>query len=198
MNNIRLENKLVEFRIELLSLIRSFLLFGNPKKVRFGRRVRLTGKIYFGNGVTIQDYSRIRGRNIEIKDHVFIHENVFIRSAVTVKIGERTTINRNTCILDHVIIGSDCSIAPNCVIVGSNHQFMDGSKTIKSQGSEILGIVIEDDVWIAANVTVLDGVTIGKGSVIAAGAVVTKSVMPYTIVGGVPAKEIGKRNHVLI
>lgn len=198
MNNIRFENKLIELKIELLSFVRSLLLFGNPKKVRFGRAVRLTGGIRFGNSVTIQDYSRIRGRNIEIEDHVFIHENVFIRSAVMVKIGQGTTINRNTCILDHVTIGKDCSIAPNCVIVGSNHLFMDGSKTIKSQGSEIVGIVIEDDVWIAANVTVLDGVTIGKGSVIAAGAVVTKSVMPYTIVGGVPAKEIGKRNHVLV
>lgn len=193
---IKVENKITELKIKLFSSIRSLLLFGNPKKVRFGRKVRLTGQITLGDNVYIQDYSKIRGKHIEIDDNVFIHENVFIRSAVRIKIGENTTVNRNTCILDSVIIGKDCSIAPNCVIVGSNHNFRDTSKNIKSQGSDIQGIIIEDDVWIAANVTVLDGVTIGKGSVIAAGAVITKSVEPYSIVGGVPAKIIGKRENV--
>lgn len=198
MNNIRFENKLIELRTKWLSFARSLFLFGSPTKVSFGRKVRLTGQITFGNKVSIRDFSRIRGKEILIGDKVVIHENVFIRSAVTVKIGRSTTINRNTCILDHVIIGNYCSIAPNCVIVGSNHHFKDKSKTIKSQGSDIQGIILEDDVWVAANVTILDGVTIGKGSVIAAGAVVTKSVEPYSIVGGVPAKVIGKREDVSV
>ena len=54
-------------------------------------------------------------------------------------------------------------------------------------------VVIEDDVWVGANVTILKGVTIGRGSVIAAGAVVTKSCPPYSIVGGVPARGIKPR-----
>ena len=55
-------------------------------------------------------------------------------------------------------------------------------------------ITIEDDVWIGSNVVILPNVTIGKGSIVAAGAVVTTNVIPFTIVGGIPAKEIGKRN----
>lgn len=49
-------------------------------------------------------------------------------------------------------------------------------------------VIIEDDVWAGANITILKGVTIGRGSVIAAGAVVTKSCPPYSIIGGIPAK----------
>ncbi len=54
-------------------------------------------------------------------------------------------------------------------------------------------VIIEDYVWISCRVVILPGVTIGEGAVVAAGAVVTKDVAPYTIVGGVPAKEIGTR-----
>ena len=85
------------------------------------------------------------------------------------------------------------SIAPNVVIIGANHAFADPNKTLKSQGSTSKGIVIEDDVWIATNSSILDGVTIGKGSVVAAGAVVNKDVPPYSVVGGVPAKILKSR-----
>lgn len=54
-------------------------------------------------------------------------------------------------------------------------------------------MIIEEDVWIGANVTILKGVTIGKSSIIAAGALVIKDVPPYSIVGGVPAKFIKKK-----
>lgn len=56
------------------------------------------------------------------------------------------------------------------------------------------GVVIKENVWIASRATILPGVTIGEGAVVAAGAVVTKDVEPYAIVGGVPAKKIGERN----
>jgi acetyltransferase-like isoleucine patch superfamily enzyme len=194
MNNIRIENKLFNEFEKFKSKLRCFFLFGKLDKVRFGRQVRLSGTINFGSKVHIKDYSTLRGSNIKIASNVHIHENVFIRSSEYIIIGENSTINRNSCILDKVIIGKNCSIAPNVVIVGSNHLFKDASILIKSQGSEIKGILIEDDVWIAANVTILDGVTIGYGSIVAAGAVVNKSVPPFSVVGGVPAKIIGKRN----
>lgn len=193
MNNIRFENKIIYEFIRFRSNLRSLLLFGNSKKVKFGRNVKLSGQIKFGNNIYIQDYSCVRGLNINIEDNVFIHENVLIRSNEYISIGKNTTINRNCCVLAKVVIGENCSIAPNVVIVGANHNFKDPTMVIKAQGSEMLGIKIEDDVWIGANVTVLDGITIGKGAVVAAGAVVNKQVLPYTIVGGIPAKRLGNR-----
>ena len=112
----------------------------------------------------------------------------------SISIGNNTTVNRNTNILAQVTIGSNVSIAPNVVIVGMNHVFSNLDDTIKSQGSTSKGIIIEDDVWIATNVSILDGITIGKGSVIAAGAVVNKDVPPYSVMAGVPAKVVKQRN----
>ena len=193
MITIRIENKIVLTLQQIKSFIRSFILFGNPFKVKFGRMVRLSGNISFGKNIYIRDFSDIRGKNIIIQNNVYIHENVLIRSYEYITIGEGTTINRNCSILAKVKIGKQCSIASNVVIVGSNHLFSDPTSSIKSQGLELKGNIIEDDVWIAANVTILDGVIIGKGSVIAAGAVVNKSIQSYSIMGGVPAKLIGKR-----
>lgn len=191
---IRIENKVkVEWQ-GFKSKLRSLLLFGKINKVYFGKGVSLSGVLKLGKNINIMDYSKLRGKNTVIENNVFIHENVLIRSLKTVVIGEGTTINKNTCILDNVVIGKHCSIAPNCVIVGSNHNFKDASQLIKKQGTSSVGITIEDDVWIGANVTILDGVKIEKGSVIAAGAVVNKNVPEYSVYGGVPAKCIGKRN----
>lgn len=98
-------------------------------------------------------------------------------------------------------IGRFCSIGPNVTfIVSSEHPtcllltypinyLLHGDIGASSKGD----IVVGDDVWIGANTTILSGVSIGNGSIIAAGSVVTKNIPPYTIVGGVPAKEIKKR-----
>ena len=193
MLTIRIENKITVELLKIKSKIRSFLLFGDFNRVKFGRMVQLSGNLKLGKNINVGDFSKIRGKKVKIHNDVFIHENVFIRGNVEIEIGAGTTINRNTCILDKVKIGMYCSIAPNCVIVGSIHNFNNKNILIKEQGSTILGITIEDDVWIAANTTILDGVTIGMGAVIAAGAVVNKDVPPYSVVGGVPARIIGNR-----
>lgn len=86
---------------------------------------------------------------------------------------------------------------PDVKILGGNHRF----KTVgmlmyndheKAPGDDI-GVTIEDDVWIGANAVILEGVTVRRGSVIGAGAVVTQSTAPFSISGGVPAKQIGTR-----
>lgn len=194
MLTIRIENKVrVEWR-SIKSRLRSLLLFGKLNKVYFGKGVSLSGALRLGDKINIMDYSKIRGKNTIIGNKVFIHENVLIRSQKVVVIGEGTTINKNTCVLDNVVIGKYCSIAPNCVIVGSNHNYKDVSQLIKKQGISSIGITIGDDVWIGANVTILDGVVIGKGAVVAAGAVVNKDVPENSVFGGVPAKKITERN----
>lgn len=114
---IRIENKLrVEWR-NLKSKLRSLLLFGKINKVYFGKGVVLSGVLKLGNNIHIMDYSKLRGKNTVIENNVFIHENILIRSLKTIVIGEGTTINKNTCILDNVIIGKYCSIAPPTVLL---------------------------------------------------------------------------------
>lgn len=113
-----------------------------------------------------------------------------------VVIGSKTYINSCTVIYsgNGVIIGDNVLIGPNCSIVPVNHVFERLDIVIREQGYEDKGgILIEDDVWLGANVTVLDGVTIGKGCVIGAGSVVTKSLEPFSVCIGNPAKIVKKR-----
>ena len=101
-------------------------------------------------------------------------------------VGERTFINMGCKFQDQggIFIGNDCLIGHNATLCTINHAFDPdhrGDMTFKP-------IRIEDKVWFGANVTVLQGVTIGEGAIVAAGAVVTKDVPPRTVVGGIPAK----------
>ncbi|MBD2139793.1 acyltransferase [Anabaena sp. FACHB-1237] len=93
----------------------------------------------------------------------------------------------------NVKIGKNCMIASHCGIYANNHVFTDVSLPIKDQGVTRQGIIIEDNCWLGHAVTVLDGVTIGQGSIIGAGAVVKKNIPPYSIAVGVPAKVIKTR-----
>jgi acetyltransferase-like isoleucine patch superfamily enzyme len=89
-------------------------------------------------------------------------------------------------------IGDSVLIAPGCFITDHNHRHA-ASLTIASQGCEGRSVQIEDDVWLGAHVVVLSGVTIGRGAIVAAGAVVTQDVVPMSVVAGVPARVIGVR-----
>ncbi len=91
------------------------------------------------------------------------------------------------------MIGDDVRIAPHAMIIAANHVFDDSDRPISAQGLRSAPIVIEDDVWIGGRVSIMAGVTIGRGSVLAAGAVVTKDVPPGVVVGGVPARTIKQR-----
>lgn len=84
-------------------------------------------------------------------------------------------------------------MGPEVIMYTSNHCFQDTNIPMRKQGMEPLKKIIIDDVWIGARVIILLGVKIGIGSVIGAGAVITKNVLPYSIVGDVPAKVINKR-----
>jgi acetyltransferase-like isoleucine patch superfamily enzyme len=84
-------------------------------------------------------------------------------------------------------------IAQDCIFRAGNHVFERIDIPIRKQGHAGGDIVIEDDVWIGARVILLAGVSIGRGAIVAAGAVVTKSVPPYAIVGGIPARLIKMR-----
>ena len=109
-----------------------------------------------------------------------------------ITIGKNCSINPYTVLYGHgnLTIGDNVLIAGHCLIIPANHIFEDIHRPINSQGETRKGIIIEDNVWIGAGCRVLDGVTIGTGAIVAAGAVVNKSVSPNTVVGGIPAKLI--------
>ena len=130
-----------------------------------------------------------RGKSVEIC------RSVEFTDPRKIHIGYNSTINKNV-LLDgrggQIIIGNCVDIAQECNIWTLQHDYNDPDY------SAIGGnVIIEDYVWLASRVTILPGVRIGRGAVIATGAVVTKDVPSYAIMGGVPAKKIGERSHDL-
>jgi acetyltransferase-like isoleucine patch superfamily enzyme len=113
--------------------------------------------------------------------NIIIGENCFIGNSTEFNISER------------ISVGDNCLIASNCKFIDHNHGFSDLNKPIRLQEPKISPILIEDNVWIGANCIILKGVTIGTGSVIGAGSVVTKNVPPNEIWCGSPAKFSKKR-----
>jgi maltose O-acetyltransferase len=112
----------------------------------------------------------------------------------TVTIGDNSGIGVNALVSPGVHIGKNVMMGPECMMFTQNHAFKDLDVPMCEQGfSQRKPIIINDDVWIGARVTILPGVNIGKGSIIGAGSVVTQNVSEYSIVAGNPAKEIGKR-----
>jgi galactoside O-acetyltransferase len=112
-------------------------------------------------------------------------------------LGDRVSFNSgvyvNACSGGRIEIGNDVMVGPHTVMRTSDHVTAKRDRPMNRQGHHSATIVIESDVWIAANVTLLGGTRIGAGAVVAAGAVVTRDVEPYTIVGGVPARVIKMR-----
>lgn len=131
----------------------------------------------------------------KIGGNVVIFKDVFITSPQKVEIGKDVLINNGVIMLGQygIKIGNDVCIGYNTVLVSLNHRYDNPKLPIRLQGYTGGTIVIEDDVWIGANVTILPNRTIGKGAIIGANSVVTKDVPPYSIVAGAPAKFIKKR-----
>jgi virginiamycin A acetyltransferase len=136
-----------------------------------------------------------RGTRIVIEDDVEIDAFVKIKPAGgsgDVVIGRGTVINAG-CVLytgNGIRIGRNVLIAANCTLAPTNHAFGDRDRPIRSQGFQPSrgGILIGDDVWIGANVVVLDGARIGSGSVIGAASLVRGELPPFCIAAGVPAR----------
>jgi len=166
----------VIYDIWRLSLIR--------KNVRIGKRCRIEPGVIFDTQC---------GGSIDIGDDCWFFSGARLNTfGGFIKIGNRSTLNPYCVAYGHggLVIGNDVSIAAHTVIVPSNHNFEKSNDLINRQGETSLGIRIEDNCWLGCGVRVLDGVTISSGAVVGAGAVVTKSLPPYSVNVGVPAKTI--------
>ncbi len=109
-----------------------------------------------------------------------------------VVIGNHTLVGMSNVIIGPVTMGNNVILAQHVVISGLNHQYTDASIPILRQAIITSPVVIEDDCWIAANVVITAGVTIGKHTVIGAGSVVTKDIPPFCVAAGNPARVIKK------
>lgn len=156
------------------------------RKLRFGSITRTT-EIY--KSVNIWGYKKVHlGANVRVTQGVILWPG-----ANEIIIGDYTDIGPYTAIYGKVTVGDHNLIAPHVMLAGGNHGFLDTETPMRFQKDTVKGIVIENDVWIGANAVVVDGIRIGIGAIVTAGAVVTKNVDPYAIVGGNPARVIRYR-----
>jgi len=128
-----------------------------------------------------------------VGSNVFIGPRVEVRGWEEIRLGNNVSIH-NACFVDGrggLSIGNDVSIAHQCSVITFEHEWSDRTVPIRDNPVCYRAVVIADDVWIACGSRVLAGVKIGGRSIVAAGAVVTKDVPDFAIVGGVPARPIG-------
>lgn len=126
------------------------------------------------------------GHDVNIERFANINRNL--------KIGANSSVGKNCGLGPDVVIGKDVMMGPEVIIYTRNHETRRIDIPMRLQGfKEIQGVTIEDDVWIGRRVIILPGVRVGRGSVLAAGAVVTKDVPDFTIVAGNPAKVVKSR-----
>ncbi len=136
------------------------------------------------------------GENIKIGDNFSSmgHDYLYANDG-EMSIGNNCSMNTNVQIgagNGKILIGNNVSFGPNVVLRAADHGIKRDELIAKQH--HVRGvIIIEDDVWIASNVVVLKNVRIGKGSVVAAGAVVNKDTEPYSVVAGVPARKVSER-----
>lgn len=132
-----------------------------------------------------------------IGDYSTVEDFSTINNGVgAVHIGCNSLIGLGNVIIGPVTIGNNVILAQNIVVSGLNHNYTNITMPICKQGETVAQIIIEDDCWIGANVVITAGVTIGKHCVIAGGAVVTKSIPPFCVAVGNPAKVIKKYNDI--
>lgn len=166
--------------------------------------IKISEKAKISKLADIED--SVKGSLIEIEEGVVIDSFVKIKPAGgtgNLKIGKNTVLNPGVVIYtgNGIVFGENVMIAANCVFSPTSHKFLSRKVPIRQQGfvepsalhGDKLGIVVEDDVFIGANCTILEGARIRKGAVISAGSVIKGEFEEYGIYTGNPLKCIGHR-----
>lgn len=170
-------------------------------RIAHANGVRLGKGVYVDQGVYLHALPGgiIIGDNTFIMHHTMLHVSNFRNlPQVGITIGKNCFIGEFNVVRGQggVRIGDGVYTGPMVQIVAENQVYQDLPQSMKEQDIATRGIVIEDDVWVGAGATVVDGVIIGQGSIIGAGAVVTSNIPPYSIAVGAPAKPIKDRRQL--
>jgi len=168
---------------------------GNNGIARVGRNARILGSLEI---IFAPEGSRSA---LEIGDNFCSENDVTLAPrGGTIQIGHNCFVGKGTLIQaksgSSVFIGDDVMVANMVTIAASNHSISDRTTLMKRQPESGVGIRIGSDVWIGAHAVLTDGINVGDGAVVAAGAVVTRDVPAYAIVAGVPARHMRSRGEL--
>ena len=173
-----------------------FVFLGRNTRIKHCNKISFGTSAFIGDNVEINALSK---QGVVFGNNVSVLKNTIIEcTGVLQNLGEGLIVGNNVGIAQNcfiqvrgkINIGNNVIFGPNVSIFSENHVFDNPDLPVSMQGVSRKGVTIEDGVWLGTRVVILDGVTIGKNSIVAAGSIVTKNVLPYTIVGGVPAQLI--------
>jgi acetyltransferase-like isoleucine patch superfamily enzyme len=179
----------------LVMRLEGIVAIENSVRIRFADQIRLAPGVYIDHGA----YLHACPGGIEIgEDTIVMHHaelhvyNFRELSQSGITIGRESLVGE-FCVIrgtGGVTIGDRVYLSPMVHIYSNSHVFSDPDVCFIDQGITTQGVTIEDECWIGAMAAILDGVTVGRGSVVAAGAVVNRDVPPYSLVAGVPARVV--------
>ena len=168
---------------------------GNNGVARVGRNARIMGSLEI---LFTDDSSR---GSLEVGDKFWSENDVTLAPrGGTIQIGHNCFVGKGSLIQatsgSSVLIGDDVMVGNMVTIVASNHSISDTTTPMKRQPESGVGICIGSDVWIGAHAVLTDGINVGDGAVVAAGAVATRDVPAYAIFAGVPARQVRSRGEL--
>lgn len=139
----------------------------------------------------------LRWRGARIGERLKLWRDVYIDDYRNLVVGSDVSISKGAMFIcaGGVTLGDEAMIGYGAQLVTAGHTITDVGESMRFSGLTIAPIVVERGAWVGAGAILLPGVTLGEGSVVAAGAVITKDVEPFTVVAGVPGKVVGSREH---
>ena len=169
-------------------------------------RVSLMSPPQVGRDVRVGRRTTVRvhaGGQLVLEDGAWVGDDCEIGVLGTVRVGQGTSLQHRTQVHGDVYIGAGCVCAANLYLASTTHRFkdipplpirwQDAADAALDRTDSSRPVVVEDDCWLGINVVVCPGVTLGRGTVVGANAVVTTSMPPYSVVAGVPARVVGQR-----
>ncbi|HHQ47343.1 MAG TPA: acyltransferase [Acidobacteria bacterium] len=176
------------------------VVFGSGMVLRHPHRIHLGDRVALGEGIVLDARHELEERVITIaSDTIIAHAAALQAKGARIEIGPGCGIGPQSLLLategSDITLGPDVLLAPRVAVLGGGNYHIDRlDLPIRLQGvREGEPVVLEGDNWIGTGAVILGGVRIGRGAIVAAGAVVTRTVPPRAIVGGVPARIIGER-----